>query len=61
MQVSEHPKDVGFSGPEVNNDDDVLFAGGKQLTFTDIDDDRVEADVGEGGGEGSNLDWIIFI
>lgn len=45
MQVTEHPKDVDFSGPEVNNDDEVFFAGGGQLTFAD-DDDGVVADVG---------------
>ena len=46
MQVTEHPKDVDFSGPEVNNDDEVFSAGGGQLAFADYDDDGEVADVG---------------
>ena len=51
MQVTEHPRVVDLSGPNV----DLFNAnGGGQLTFADYDDDEVEADVG--GGEGQGLE-----
>ena len=46
MQVTEHPKDIDFSGPEVNKDDEVFFDGGGQITFADDGEDGVVADVG---------------
>ena len=46
LQVTEVPKDVDFTGPDLNGEDILTRDGGIQLAF--LDDDNVS----EGGGEG---------
>ena len=47
--MTEFPKDVDYSGPDVNTDDDILTdgSGGIQLVFSD--DDNEVGGVGEEG------------